>query len=640
MRVENGITPLNSSKELYSGTAVRAGEQWIVEPNRLRCGGVLYLSNAPQELEEGDVVLYTVETMPERRMPVGEAIFDSLIGKKDRPGTDVTAILRSHRLHEEFPEAVLAEVKEIPQRLEDAVMEKELSGGRRDLRFLPIVTIDGADTKDVDDGVSLECLPNGNYQLGVHIADVSYYVRPGSALDREAYARGTSVYLVDRVLPMLPKELSNGICSLNVGEDRLAYTVMMEVNSQGEVVRHEIFESLICVQYKITYDQLYDLLEEENAELTEVYRAHLPTLRLMRELAGILREKRRKRGALDFHFDETKVELDEAGRPTAVYPARITFANQVIEEFMLLCNETVAEEYAGKNVPFLYRVHEDPDPEKLETLALSVRAMGYTLKKGRKITPKVIQNLLWQAEGTPGETAVNTLALRALQKAEYSGDNKGHFGLAAEYYCHYTSPIRRYPDLLIHRIMKLCAGGALPRKQDEYYRKNLPDLAQHCSVTERSAAEAEMESVELKQVEFMEPHLGETFEAVVSGVTSFGLFVKLPNTVEGLLPYSAMPEYFRFDEARLLAIGERSGQTFRMGQSISVVLARVDVPMRQLEFTLASLGKKSLHAGPSSGSAGASGPTRGKKTVRKLSGRKVSGKKRSAGKTSRRKGRR
>ncbi len=570
---------------VYSGTVALEGDRRIVLPDRLRYPGVLYLTGDTENVAENDKILFSLAAMPDRYSPVGEARFLSVVGKAGMPGTDVTALVKLHELRDTFPQAVLEQVSSIPLRVEPELAEQELRRGRRDLRSLRIVTIDGADTKDVDDGVSLERLPNGNYRLGVHIADVSYYVRPDSPLDQEAYARGTSVYLVDRVLPMLPQELSNGICSLNVGEDRLAFTVMMEVNPAGEVIRHDIFESLIRVEYKITYEQIYALLEEGEESLLRRYGQYVPDLQLMRELAGVLGEKRRVRGALDFHFDETKVDLDDTGCPVAVYPARLTFANNIIEEFMLLCNETVAEQYNGMKIPFLYRVHEEPDPEKVENLARTVKNMGYSLKLSRGISPKVIQTLLRQVEGRPAETVINTLALRALQKAEYSGENKGHFGLAAEYYTHFTSPIRRYPDLFIHRIMKLVSSGHFPREQEIFYRNILEECAQHCSATEREAASAEEESVELKKVEYMKQFEGEEFEGVISGVTSFGLFVKLPNTVEGLLRYPSLPEYFRFDEERLTATGEHTGRVYHMGDPIRVVTARVDLAMRQIEFT-------------------------------------------------------
>lgn len=523
----------------------------------------------------------------------GEGKILEVIGVKGDPGVDVMSIVKAHNLRTEFPAEVLDQVKTIPQQV-----SKEMTESRKDLRNTRVVTIDSEDTKDVDDGVSIKKLENGNYILGVHIADVSHYVTQGSPLDAEAYARGTSVYLVDRVLPMLPRELSNGICSLNVGVDRLAFSVIMEIDKAGEIIKHDIFESVINVEYKVTYKQIYKIFEEEDVELKSTFAKYMDDLILMKELAKVLGARRKARGSLDFNFPEAKVYLDEKGKPIDVQKYEITFANNIIEEFMLICNETVAERFFWLKVPFVYRVHAQPDAEKMLKLATIVKNLGYSIKSTSEIHPKAIQELLTKIKGKREERVINTIALRSMQKAIYKGQNDGHFGLAAKYYTHFTSPIRRYPDLLIHRIMKLVLKNELTPEKEEFLRANIEEFSNQCSVTERESDMAENESIDLKKVEFMKEHEGEEFEGVISNVTSFGMFVELDNTIEGLVRYASMKsDYYVFDEDHYTVTGERSGFVYRIGDTVNVIVARADIIARQIDFALVeSSRKKSVKA--------------------------------------------
>ncbi len=509
-----------------------------------------------------------------------------VLGAHDAPGVDITGVLKSYGINTVFPEEVIREAKSMPQSLSDELIERELTNGRRDLRSVLTVTIDSEDTKDVDDAVSLEIKDNGNYLLGVHIADVSYYVTQGSGLDAEAYNRGTSVYPVDRVVPMLPAELSNGICSLNKNVDRLAFSVMMEIDQNGNVIEHDIFESIINVDYSITYKQYYRFFEDPDFEILQRFKDYAGQLTMMKNLADKLREKKRARGALDFNLPETKVQLDSDGKPIAVSAYNTTFANNIIEEFMLLCNETVAERFFWYNIPFMYRVHDEPDQEKMDRLVKIVGNLGYTFKNTTNTHPKSIQKLIDSAKGKPEERIISTISLRSLQKAEYRSKNDGHFGLALKYYTHFTSPIRRYPDLFIHRMMKLSLKGMLTNELENFYTSNVDEFAEHCSITERRAADAERESVNLKCTEYMKNHIGETFPGIISGIASFGIFIELDNTIEGLYRFSEMEDYYEFDANSLIARGELSGRIFRIGDKVNVQVVSANIASRQIEFRI------------------------------------------------------
>lgn len=453
------------------------------------------------------------------------------LGNIRTPGTDILAIVKSFGIPSEFPEKVMKQAQRVPDHVLDADRD-----GRLDLRHLQTVTIDGEDAKDLDDAISLT--KEGDiYHLGVHIADVSNYVQYNSALDREALKRGTSVYLADRVVPMLPERLSNGICSLNQGEDRLALSCLMDINEKGKVVSHQIAETVINVNERMCYTDVKNILEDTDEEAKKRYDALIPMFFMMKELSGILRNSRHHRGSIDFDFPESKIILNAAGKAIDVKPYEANVATKIIEDFMLMANETVAQEYCTEEIPFVYRTHDNPDPEKVESLLTLLHNQGVKIQKAKEeITPKEIQQIIESIEGLPNEAMISRLVLRSMKQAKYTTECSGHFGLAAKYYCHFTSPIRRYPDLQIHRIIKDNLRGRLMREgRTEHYAEILDEVARQSSVCERRADEAERESDKLKKAEYMSYHLGEEFEGIISGVTGWGLYVELPNTVEGLV---------------------------------------------------------------------------------------------------------
>jgi ribonuclease R len=528
------------------------------------------------------VVAEIVHWPQKRRNPEGRII--EVLGHRDEVGTDILSIIRQFDLPEVFPDEVQGEAKKIPQTIPEDEIKR-----RKDYRNLLTITMDGADAKDLDDAISLEMKTNGNYLLGVHIADVSYYVRENKEIDREAYRRGTSVYLVDRVIPMLPKELSNGICSLNPNEDRLAFSVFMEINSKGTVVDYRFEETIIRSDARLVYEDITKVLEGKDPELIEEYRDFLEFLQNMESLANILRDKRMKRGSIDFDLEETKITLDITGKPIDVKQDERGISNRIIEEFMLVCNETVAEAMTWSGVPFLYRVHEEPSVEKLLDFNKFINNFGYHLKGiGGKIHPKALQDLLEEIRGKREEVLISTVMLRSLQKAKYSSDNIGHFGLAAKYYTHFTAPIRRYPDLIIHRIMKDFLANRLDKKRIQYLNDKLPETANHCSERERLADEVERETDRLKKAEYMADKIGMEFDGIISGVTSFGVFVILDNTVEGLIRITALDDdYYVYDEKHYCLIGERTKKVYRLGDDIKIRVANVDIPSRTIDFVLA-----------------------------------------------------
>ncbi len=554
---------------------------FVVPDDRRISGDVFIPKDEVNGAKSGQKVIAEIMLWPGKRRNAEGKIIE-IIGDRDEPGADIMSIIKLHNLTEEFPESAIIQAESVSQ-----TVTEEMLKGRRDLRGLRMVTIDGEDAKDLDDAVSVERLSNGNYKLGVHIADVSHYVTENSPLDREALKRGTSVYLVDRVIPMLPRALSNGICSLNPQVDRLSFSVMMEIDSTGKVVDHEIFESVINTNERMTYTNVYKILVEKDKELSERYDYLVDDFRTMEELAMILRNKRMQRGAIDFDFEEAKIVLDENGKPIDIKRYEITIANKIIEEFMLVCNETVAEHFFWANVPFVYRVHEDPDTDKIENFSEFVHNLGYTLKGINKIHPRALQDLLHKVKNTREERIISTVMLRSLQKAKYTHMNMGHFGLAAKYYCHFTSPIRRYPDLIIHRIMKEYLKGQMSAKREEELIDSLPEIGRQCSHRERVAEEAERDTEDLKKVEYMKKYEGQQFEGIISNVTSFGMFVELDNTIEGLVRMSNMEDdYYSFNDKQYCLIGERTRKVYRIGDVIKVVLARADVAARKIEFTI------------------------------------------------------
>ena len=518
------------------------------------------------------------------RKPEGKVI--EIIGHVNDPGTDIMSIVKGYDLPVEFLEKILNQAERVAKDVSEADM-----AGRKDIRDWQMVTIDGEDAKDLDDAVSIE-RDGDNYILGVHIADVSNYVQENSAIDREALERGTSVYLVDRVIPMLPHKLSNGICSLNAGEDRLALSCIMTVNPKGLVIDHEIAETVIHVDERMTYTSVKKILVDRDAKECERYRTLIPMFELMKELSGILRERRKQRGSIDFDFPETKMVLDENGRPVEIKPYDRNVATKIIEDFMLLANETVAEDYYWQELPFVYRTHEAPDEEKIRALAIFINNFGYSMHVGvNEIRPKEIQKLLAKVEDTPEEALISRLALRSMKQAKYTPENTGHFGLAANYYTHFTSPIRRYPDLQIHRIIKDNLRGRMNEKKMEHYHQILPDVTKHSSEMERRADEAERETVKLKKVEYMQQHIGEIFEGVISSITKWGMYVELPNTVEGLVHVANMTDdHYEYFEDRHEMAGVHTHKAYKLGQQVTVRVIDTDRLLRTIDFELADEG--------------------------------------------------
>lgn len=515
--------------------------------------------------------------------PEGKVI--EILGHINDPGVDIMSVIKANGLPMEFPEGVMRQLDTIPEEVDS----KELAG-RKDLRDLQTVTIDGEDAKDLDDAITIS--KNGDhYTLGVHIADVTNYVKENSPLDKEALKRGTSVYLVDRVIPMLPHKLSNGICSLNAGVDRLALSCIMEIDDKGNVIGHEIAETVINVDRRMSYTSVKKILEDHDEAEIKEYEELVPMFELMLELADILREKRRKRGSIDFDFPESKILLDKFGHPIEIKPYERNKATKIIEDFMLLANETVAEDFFWQELPFVYRTHDNPDNEKVEKLGIFINNFGYSIKIGQyEIHPKELQKLLVKIDGTPEEPLISRLTLRSMKQAKYTTESTGHFGLATKYYCHFTSPIRRYPDLQIHRIIKENLNAKLNEKRIAHYHSILNDVAFHCSKTERRADEAEREVEKLKKVEYMSQFIGEQFEGVISGVTSWGMYVELPNTVEGMIRVADLrDDYYIFDEAHYCMIGEHTKKIYKLGQKVVIEVVATDKLLRTIDFELVDI---------------------------------------------------
>ncbi len=526
------------------------------------------------------VVVALTDYGTEEKSPEGRVL--EILGHVSDPGTDVLSVVKEYKLPVEFPEKVMNQAERTPEQIREADMQ-----GRMDLRKVPMVTIDGEDAKDLDDAVSLH-MENGHYVLGVHIADVANYVQERSAMDREALKRGTSVYPVDRVIPMLPEKLSNGICSLNAGVDRLTLSCIMTIDKKGNVIDHVIAETVIRVDQRMTYTSVKKILEKDEEE-TARYRELVPMFLRMGELAQLLREKRGKRGSIDFDFPETKVKLDEEGCPVEIMPCERNAATRIIEDFMLIANETVAEDCFWQQLPFLYRTHEKPDPDRMRKLVTFLHNFGYTLRlKDNEVHPKEIQKLLAKLEGTAQEALIDRLTLRSMKQAKYTTECTGHFGLAAKYYCHFTSPIRRYPDLQIHRIIKDTLRGRMKEEKLQHYQMILDEVAKQSSERERRAAEVERETIRLKKAEYMSRHLYEEFDGVISGMTAWGIYVELPNTVEGLVRASSLQgDYFEYNESTYEMVGAHTGKTWKLGQSVRIRVAGADTKARTIDFEMA-----------------------------------------------------
>ena len=551
------------------------------------------------------VVVKITDFGSEKHKPEGRVT--EIIGHVNDPGTDILSIVRAYGLPEAFPQEVMEEIEDIPDHVTVPGQPVEMGSlygisnlvspdgwggelsGRLDLRGLQTVTIDGEAAKDLDDAVPICRDGQGHYILGVHIADVSHYVKEGSPLDREARKRSTSVYLVDRVIPMLPHKLSNGICSLNAGTDRLALSCIMEVDAQGTVLDHRIAGTVIHVDRRMTYTAVNAVVTDRDEAVMAEYEEFVPMFDCMKELADILRENRRKRGAIDFDFPESKIVLNEQGKPLEIKPYERNAATRIIEDFMLLANETVAEDYYWQSIPFLFRSHDNPDPEKMKQLGTFINNFGYFIKMQHgEIHPKELQKLLDKIEGTPEEALLSRLTLRSMKQAKYTTLCSGHFGLATRYYTHFTSPIRRYPDLQIHRIIKETLKGGLSDKRAAHYEKILPEVAVQTSALERRADEAERETDKLKKCEYMSRFIGQDFDGAISGVTNWGLYVELPNTVEGLVRMSNLDDdYYIFDEQHYELIGEMTKKTYKLGQPVRVTVSSTDRLLRTVDFILA-----------------------------------------------------
>lgn len=563
------------------GTYEQSQNFGFVIPDNSKIGTDIFV---PKERSKGavtghKVVVELTSYGDERHKPEGRVA--ELIGHINDPGVDIMSIGRGFELPTEFGEKVMNQANRTP----DTVSEADRAG-RMDLCDLQMVTIDGEDAKDLDDAVSLYRDEAGLFHLGVHIADVTNYVQENSALDWEALERGTSVYLVDRVIPMLPHKLSNGICSLNQGVDRLALSCLMTINGKGEVADYQIAETVIRVDRRMSYTSVRKILEDKDETERKEYETLVPMFEEMEELAALLRKKRHKRGSIDFDFAESKIILDEKGHPLDIKPYERNVATKIIEDFMLIANETVAQHFFWLETPFVYRTHEKPDPDKIRKLATFIRNFGYHIKQtGEEIHPKELQKLLDKIADTDEETLISRLTLRSMKQAKYTVECTGHFGLACQYYCHFTSPIRRYPDLQIHRIIKEQLRGKLSEERISHYEEKLPEVAKHASKMERRAAEAERETDKLKKAEYMEERIGEIYDGVICGITQWGIYVELPNTVEGLIHVSSLAgDYFYYDEEAFEMVGKEGGVSYKLGQRVTVQVKGVDRLARTVDF--------------------------------------------------------
>jgi len=537
---------------------------------------------------DGHKVVVEVTNWPDE-IKSATGTITKILGHKNDPGVDILSIIYKHGIPPEFPQAVVDAAGEVP----DEITEADLVG-RRDLRDQTIVTIDGADAKDLDDAVTVTKNEDGTYKLGVHIADVSYYVTEGSIIDEEAYDRATSVYLTDRVIPMIPHRLSNGICSLNPQVDRLTLSCEMVIDQNGRVIEHEIFQSVIKTTERMTYTDVYKILEDPNDELLKRYENLVPMFKDMADLAQILRNKRMERGAIDFDFKESKVLVDEDGWPQDIVLRERTVSERLIEEFMLVANETVAEHFHWMQVPFIYRIHEDPKPEKLQRFFEFVTNFGLVVKgSGNSVHPKALQEIIQAIEGMPEEPVISTMLLRSMQQAKYYPESIGHFGLSTDYYTHFTSPIRRYPDLIVHRLIRTyLIEGDVSKETTFKWAQRMDEIADHTSERERRAVDAERDTDALKKAQYMSDKIGEEFEGMVSSVTNFGMFVELPNTIEGLVHISNMTDdYYRFDDRQMIMVGEHTGRIFRIGDEVKVRVANVTIEESSVDFEVVDMVK-------------------------------------------------
>ncbi len=575
---------LERSSEEVVGTFQRNKKFGFVIPEDRKNPDEVFVRRSDfKNARSGDKVVVKITKYPEKNVSA-EGRITEVISQKGEPGGEIKALIRAGGLKETFPSRVNAEAKARAK----APVSREALLQRRDLRGDKIFTIDGPSAKDLDDGVSLKKLKNGNFQLGVHIADVSHYVPAGSRLDEEALKRGNSVYLLSRVVPMLPKILSNGVCSLNPGEDRLTLTCSMEIDSGGNVVSHEIFESIIRSRHRLVYDDVSDILENQDQNLIAVYEDIYEDLTLMAQLSEILRKRRKEKGSLDFDFDEADIVLDENEIPVEIGIEERRVANRMIEEFMLIANQTVAEHFFWMEYPFIYRVHEKPDTDRIVELKAFLSGFGINLSGNPdNIDPKLLNGILEDLKGKSYENIVSSVMLRSMKKAFYSTQCEGHFGLAFKYYCHFTSPIRRYPDLFIHRIIKSAINGTADEKSLKRLKKQAEIAAETASVTERKAQEMERDVEKMKKAQYMEERVGQIYDGVISGVTGFGIYVQLPDTVEGMVRLDSLKDdYYVYEEGKYRVVGRQTRKIYALGDRVRVVVLRASAAERQIDFAM------------------------------------------------------
>lgn len=578
------------NKKIVGNLELYKNYGFIIPDNKRICNDIFIPPTGLKDAKDGQKVVAKITRWPEKnRNPEGEII--EILGYKGEAGVDIEAIIRQLDLPGDFSNKVLNAAESVPEQVSEDLIKNDEE--RADLRNLKLVTIDGADAKDLDDAVSIEKIGENKYRLGVHIADVSHYVEEGKALDDEAFERATSIYLVDRVIPMLPQKLSNGICSLNPHVDRLTLTVFIDYRLRGkkgiEIVDHKITKSVIRSNHRMTYDEVQAILDNNDETLKEKYNDFIDELKMMNKLRKRLRQKRFEEGSMDFNFSEVKVELDDNGRPINLIKRSHREAEQLIEEFMIAANRVVAAEMSWKEMPFIYRVHEEPDLDRIQQFNEFIHNFGYSLKGVKNgIHPRALQKILEQVRGSKEEKIIETVMLRSLKKAVYSEKNIGHFGLGVTHYSHFTSPIRRYPDLTAHRIIKETASkGYLSEQRQEELDNKLPKIADHCSLQERRAVDAERDSVDLKKIEFMQDKIGEEFEGIISGITGFGIFVELENTVEGLIHIKNLKDdYYHYDEEKYHLIGERTKKIYRIGDELKIKVDSVNLEERELDFKL------------------------------------------------------
>ena len=578
---------IKHEKDTIVGTFQNNRNFGFVVPDDKNFGTDIFISKSNfSKARNGHKVLVEITKYPKNDKKAEGKIIE-ILGKPNEAGVDMLSLIKEYRLPSRFPEPVVKEAQKFGDKIEEKEIQKRIDN-RKDIIF----TIDGEDAKDLDDAVRVTKMENGNYRLDVHIADVSHYVKENSLLDNEALIRGTSIYMLGRVIPMLPRELSNGLCSLNAGQDRFTLSCSMEINKEGKVVSSEVYKGIINVKERMNYHDVQKILDKSDTDVLERYKPYIKDFETMAELATILKNRRMEQGYLNLDIPESKIDLDINGKVINIGKYETSFSNEIIEQFMLIANETIAEKFYWLQAPFIYRVHEDPDIDKVKELNKFLFNFGMNIKiSNEKVYPTEFSKILEQIKGKEEEKVVSNLILRTLKVAKYESENKGHFGIASKYYCHFTSPIRRYPDLFIHRIISKCLDNNydVPEKWIEDYMQKAEDRARESSEREKIATKVERESEDLKKAEYMEGKIGEEYEGIVSSVTQFGIFVELPNTVEGLIRFDDLgDEYFIYDENRKRLIGERTNKTYQIGDKVKIRVKSASKMLRQIDFEVFS----------------------------------------------------